>query len=136
VGDAQGADRVGDGDVSELGWVWEGEGGADEEGMGLGEVDTLGGGICVGTKGCGEGSDGGRLEVRQVDLGVVSVVRRDKADALDSDAQSRLGTQEGGEGLGEEEVQAGRERAALAHPCLPQEGGGGYTIDNSTRPSV
>jgi hypothetical protein len=136
LGDAERNSLGDDGDAGDGGGVGKRRHGAHEHDEGLGEIDDLASGGAVLGEGRGEGSEGGRGKVAEVDLAVVGVVGGDVAAASYHHAQSVVGAQEGGKGLRHEQVQAGGEGASLPDARMPKDACGLHTIGVDRGPSV
>jgi hypothetical protein len=127
VRDAEGDNGRDDRDASKGGGRMR-KGHANKESRGLGGVNGLARSQAKRVQSNGEGVESWRAEVMHEYLGIIRMVGGSVADTVDGDPQAWLSTKPGGKGLGDEEVQEGRERAALANTRNPKSRAGGNAI--------
>jgi hypothetical protein len=87
MGDAQGLDSGNNRDASKGRGGGGGGRGADQESLGLGDVNALARGVGKGGEGGEHGLHCGVRQVLQENLAIISMVKGDVADATDGDAQ-------------------------------------------------
>jgi hypothetical protein len=97
--------------------------GSNKESSRLGDVDSLPRGTRKDVKRSDQISHGSSRQVGLVDLSVISVLGADVPLTGYRDTQPRLSTQPRAKGLGDEEVEEGREGAPLPDASMPGHGG-------------